>query len=106
MIAALFSRFTHSAVPPCGIRADSSPVAATARVERPTAPRASLSPAYAVLLADRANAQAAYDALSRYPRSTPAKHASKSLWAATCAVLDHERKARVASCNAPCGVTV
>ena len=82
MIRALFSR----------IRDVSSPVAATARVER-HAPRASLSPAYAVLLADRANAQAAYDELCRRRQSQAAEAARKRLWAATCAVLDHERKA-------------
>jgi hypothetical protein len=80
MIAALFSRFPNIA--------DLLP--------GDTAPSRNLLPAhgatYSQLLADRANAQAAYDALSRYPRSTPAKHASQRLLAATCAVIAYEVK--------------
>jgi hypothetical protein len=64
MIAALFSRFTNSTspgnLPPVALRHGGG-----AGVDAPA-----ISPSYAVLLADRANAQAA-----------------------TCAVLDYERKA-------------
>jgi len=84
MIAALFSRFTHSTqagnLPPVALRHGGG-----ACVDAPA-----ISPAYAVLLADRANAQAAYDTLCRRRQSQAAEAARKRLWAATCAVIAYE----------------
>ena len=87
MLTRILSHFTHSTqpgnLPPVVMRHGGD-----ACVDAPA-----ISPAYAVLLADRANAQAAYDELCRRRQSQAAEAARKRLWAATCAVLDHERKA-------------
>jgi hypothetical protein len=89
MIATLFSRFTNSTspgnLPPVALRHGGG-----AGVDALAIP-----PTYSQLLADRANAQHAYDTLCRRRQSQAAEAARKRLWAATCAVLDYERKAGV-----------